>query len=133
MTATDDRTEVSLAMDSWCAAVAARDKHRVLDHYHPDDSVLWGTLAARRRCGRAEIATYFDSFLAHENIQATLIDPLVRVYGDIAIHNGAYDFTWIEDGRTVTTRARYTMVYRREAGRWWIIDHHSSMIPENGI
>lgn len=52
-----------------------------------------------------------------------------RIHGDFAIHAGAYTFAWEVDGAMKETRARFTFAYRREGGKWVMIEHHSSAMP----
>lgn len=54
-----------------------------------------------------------------------------RIHGDFAIHAGAYTFAWAgADGKMTETRARFTFAYRRENGKWVMIEHHSSAMPK---
>ena len=47
-----------------------------------------------------------------------------------AIDTGIYRFTFHNaDGTTNAVDARYTFVYEKRHGTWWIINHHSSLMP----
>ena len=47
-----------------------------------------------------------------------------------AIDTGLYRFTFHNaDGTTDSVDARYTFVYEKRDGKWWIINHHSSLVP----
>src|SRR5271167_2347752 len=61
--------------------------------------------------------------------QVTLRDPLIRVGGDLAYQIGTEsgDFTFA--GQHVSYEERVTNVYRREAGGWKIVHHHSDIAP----
>nr|WP_309546648.1 SgcJ/EcaC family oxidoreductase [Xanthomonas vasicola] len=43
----------------------------------------------------------------------------------------AYTFTLTDkDGRKSNVQARYTFVYEKRDGKWLIINHHNSAMPE---
>jgi len=52
------------------------------------------------------------------------------VYGDMAINTGSYTFSQVDDGKEVLRPARFSFVYRKTGGKWLIVDHHSSAVPE---
>lgn len=56
-------------------------------------------------------------------------DQHIRVYGDIAINTGYYTFSYMKEGEAKTLPARYSFVYRKNNGKWLIVDHHSSAMP----
>lgn len=48
------------------------------------------------------------------------------------MNDGYYVFAWTgTDGKEVEKHARFSFVYRRDpvAGKWMIVDHHSSLLP----
>jgi uncharacterized protein (TIGR02246 family) len=49
---------------------------------------------------------------------------------DTAINTGVYRFTLTKDGKQQQVRARYTYVYELRDGKWLIVNHHSSAMPE---
>ncbi|GAE50948.1 calcium/calmodulin-dependent protein kinase II association-domain-containing protein, partial [Xanthomonas arboricola pv. pruni str. MAFF 311562] len=56
----------------------------------------------------------------------------VRVLDDdSAVDAGVYTFTLTDkDGKKTDVQARYTFVYEKRDGKWLIINHHSSAMPE---
>jgi ketosteroid isomerase-like protein len=61
--------------------------------------------------------------------QFTLRDPLIRVVGDLAYQVGTEAGEATIAGQQVSFEHRVTNVYRREAGGWKIVHHHSDPNP----
>lgn len=102
---------------------------------YASDAVLWGTVSEELRVNPAEIRSYFDFFAALPGLRVAAYQPYVRIFGtgnegETAINDGYYVFAWRgPDGREVQKHARYSFVYRKEGGKWMIVDHHSSLLP----
>lgn len=123
--------EVEAALQDWAAAYAARDGERSAALYAPD-ARLWGTASRRQTIGRPGIAQYFVvTGRGMRSRSAEFGEHATRVFGDVAVSSGRYDFHRIrEDGAPFDTAARFSMVLLRQPdGRWLIVDHHSSPLP----
>ena len=59
-----------------------------------------------------------------------LEDQLVRTGGDLAYEAGTERGQATMAGQTLTFDHRVTNVYRREAGGWKIVHHHTDVSPE---
>jgi len=112
----------------WAEALGSGDENNVTALYHKD-AVLWGTLSPVIRNTPELIREYFVKFATLDRIKVDFSDPVIRQYGNVAINTGYYVFSWYEDGKKVVVPARYTFAYVNEGG-WKIIDHHSSVVPE---
>ena len=113
----------------WNAALATGDPQRVADLYAPD-AVLLPTVSNQVRRTRAEIVDYFTKFLK-DKPQGVIEDEIVEVLdADTAINTGVYEFTLDKGDKTQRVRARYTYVYELREGKWLIVNHHSSAMPE---
>ncbi|MEV5721593.1 SgcJ/EcaC family oxidoreductase [Amycolatopsis mediterranei] len=113
----------------WNAALATGDPQRVADLYAPD-AVLLPTVSNQVRRTRAEIVDYFAKFLK-DKPQGVIEDEIVDVLdADTAVNTGVYEFTLAKDGKAQLVRARYTYVYELRDGKWLIVNHHSSAMPE---
>ncbi|MEV6878989.1 SgcJ/EcaC family oxidoreductase [Amycolatopsis sp. NPDC051128] len=113
----------------WNAALATGDPQRVADLYAPD-AVLLPTVSNQVRRTRAEIVDYFTKFLKNKP-QGVIEDEIVDVLdADTAVNTGVYRFTLTKDGKAQEVRARYTYVYELRDGKWLIVNHHSSAMPE---
>ena len=61
--------------------------------------------------------------------QVRLDDQLVRAGGDLAVEVGTERGAGTLAGQTVQIEHRVTNVYRREAGGWKIVHHHTDVSP----
>ncbi len=121
--------EVTAATAAWVEAFNARDAERIAALYAPD-AVFWGTISPTLRLTPEAVLEYFQSSVTRRpKLRMTLVDEHPRVYGDIAINTGAYTSREPRDGGEVVQASRFTFVYRRQEGRWMIIEHHSSRVP----
>ena len=58
-----------------------------------------------------------------------LVDPKVRVYGEAAVVNGAFDVSVQVDGQPVNHRVLYVHVYSRQGGVWRMVAHQTTKAP----
>ena len=89
-------------------------------------SAFW-TLRSEIRKGRAAIRDYFEKVFLPLEPAGELVESHVRRFDETAVHSGIYRFRTKSGGEPLT--ARFTFVYRRVAGRWWIVEQHSSANP----
>lgn len=61
--------------------------------------------------------------------QARLDDQLVRVGGDLAYEVGTERGEGTLAGQTIQLDQRVTNIYRREAGGWKMVHHHTDTVP----
>jgi uncharacterized protein (TIGR02246 family) len=123
--------EIRALFGEWNQALATLDANKVADRYAPD-AVLVPTMSNDVRTDRAEIVDYFEHFLQGKP-RGTILESHVEVLGQrTAVDTGVYRFTLIKDGVTKDVDARYTFVYERIGGKWYIQNHHSSAMPEQG-
>lgn len=121
--------EIAALFESWNDALASGDADRVADRYAPD-AVLLPTQSNRVRRTRAGIVDYFEEFLA-KRPSGRIRTSTIEVFGpDAAVDSGVYVFTLNADGERESIKARYTFVYELRGGRWLIVSHHSSAMPE---
>lgn len=114
-------------MNRWIAALQSGAPHAVAQLYD-DAAAFLPTVSAQFLRGRAAAEAYFAGFLqTHRN--CAVIEECVQWLGEDAYaHSGLYDFHRAgKDGKDAA--ARFTFVWRRTAGNWLIIHHHSSMKP----
>ena len=121
--------EIAVLFDLWNAALQTGSPELVASLYAPD-AVLLPTVSNRVRATRHEITDYFQHFLALQP-RGTINQQFIRILGpDLALNAGVYTFDVVRDGRPEQVTARYDFLYKRTNGRWLIVDHHSSKMPE---
>ncbi|MER6091354.1 SgcJ/EcaC family oxidoreductase [Streptomyces bluensis] len=123
--------QVADLFDNWNAALRTRDPGKVADLY-AKDAVLLPTVSNKVRTDRAGIVDYFEHFLANKPV-GKKIETYVNVLdGNSAIDTGVYQFTLTDPktGEKNVVKARYTYEYEKRNGRWLIVNHHSSAMPE---
>lgn len=121
------KARIAAQFDDWNTALATMDPETVADRY-ARNAVLLPTLSNQVRDTRAEIVDYFTHFLA-KHPTGQIVESHVDVLSqNSAVDAGIYRFTFADHS---TVDARYTFVYERIDGRWLIVNHHSSLLPEH--
>lgn len=119
------------ATAAWRAAYNSRDPARITAMYD-SDAVLWGTTAKKIAPNPSAIADYFKDAAKRPNARVTFGEEHLRVYGDVAVSAGYYTFSDVRDGKEISRPARYGMTFRNRNGKWLIVAHHSSEMPQGG-
>jgi len=117
--------EITALLDEWNSALQTGDPKKVSVLYETN-GILLPTLADKVCHNHEEIEDYFVHFLA-KGPTGKIDEANVRTFGLLAINSGVYTFTF-KDGSAM--QARFTFVYRWNGGRWMIVEHHSSQMPE---
>ncbi|GAX21245.1 hypothetical protein FisN_1Lh074 [Fistulifera solaris] len=118
--------EVRALFSVWNNALATGDSATVASCY-AKDAVLLPTVSDTPRTSPALIKDYFDAFLKRKP-QGVITDGYIRSGEGFAKDSGIYEFTMGDTGDKV--KARYSFVYVKEDGKWKILHHHSSVMPE---
>jgi uncharacterized protein (TIGR02246 family) len=122
--------EIAALFDRWNASLAMHDLDKVTANYAPD-AVLLPTVSNRPRTDSAGIKDYFVHFL-ERNPRATIDSRTIRIGCNTASDFGTYTFklSGKTPGTTEVVKARYSFIYELRDGKWVIIHHHSSAMPE---
>ncbi|GAA2518124.1 SgcJ/EcaC family oxidoreductase [Streptomyces longisporus] len=125
------RAQIAGLFDTWNKALQTGDSEKVASLY-AKDAVLLPTVSNKVRTNHAEIVDYFDKFLQSKPVGKkvqTIVDVLDR---NTAIDTGIYEFTLTDKatGKKRVVEARYTYAYEKIHGKWKIVNHHSSAMPE---
>ncbi len=123
------KEEVATATAVWVAALNSREPVRITVLYDAE-AVFWGTTSKTIRATPAAVAEYFQTAPQRPTVRCTLGEQHIRIYGEMAINSGYYTFSEVVDGKTEVRPARFTFVFRKRDGKWMIVDHHSSRVPE---
>lgn len=125
----EGRTAADL-LSAWVEAFNSRDPRRIVALYAPT-AVLWGTTATSMATTPDQIWDYFKNAGQRPATRVTIESNLARAFGDIAVISGTYTFADVTSGvRSNVRPARYTFVLQRTGGRWLIVEHHSSRVPQ---
>lgn len=115
----------------WDAALQTDSAVKVAALYCDPGGVLLPTVSNQVRTTPAEIADYFEHFLQLKP-KGTINESYIRILGpDTAINSGIYTFDVTQNRKPGEVQARYTFVYQKMNGKWCIMDHHSSAMPES--
>ena len=125
------KSQIAGLFDNWNRALQTGDSDKVADLY-AKNAVLLPTVSNKVRTDRAEIVDYFDHFLQNKPV-GTKVKTIVDVLdSNSAIDTGIYEFTLTDHdtGKKSVVEARYTYTYEKIGGKWLIVNHHSSAMPE---
>ena len=121
--------QVAAATDEWRAAYDSREPKRIAAMYAAD-AALWGTNLKAIATTPVAVAEYFKDAQARPDARVVFGEQNIRVYGDLALNSGTYTFKGVRDGQPVSVPARFSMALRKQGGKWLIVDHHSSRLPQ---
>ena len=122
------KEKIKQLLTAWNASLQTDDLDKVVANY-ANDAILLPTMSSKIRHNHEEIKDYFKHFLKLKAVEH-VDEENIRVYGDIAVNSGRYTFNILKNGKSEQIKARFTFVYRRAGGKWLIIEHHSSVLPE---
>ena len=125
----DARSDVEAATAQWIDAFNRKSTTDIVKLYAPD-AVFLGTSSAVIRDTPALVEEYFKSLGALGDASNAVGDHRVQVFGDVAINSGYYTLTRTQDGKTTQSPARFSFVYQKRGGKWLIVSHHSSALPQ---
>jgi uncharacterized protein (TIGR02246 family) len=123
------KREVAAATDAWRAAYDSREPKRITALYAAD-AALWGTTLKVIATTPAAVAEYFKGAPARPDARVVFGEQNIRVYGDLALNSGTYTFNGVRDGKPTAQPARFSLAVRKQEGKWMIVDHHSSSLPQ---
>ncbi len=118
--------DITALLEGWNNDVNSGDARKVVENYAPD-SILVPIVSNRVRSTSDEKVDYFERFLANKP-SGTVDYSDVDLGCNMAVDSGLYTFTYGTTGEKV--QARYSFTYHYENGRWLIVNHHSSGMPE---
>jgi uncharacterized protein (TIGR02246 family) len=124
------KEEVDAAFTSWRTALSSGKAENIVQLYDKD-AILLATLAAKPLTTQEQRTEYFIGLTAKPKLTATVNEQHIRLLDeDDAVVSGIYTFSFEEAGKTVEIPARFSFVYEKEHGKWMIVEHHSSKVPQ---
>lgn len=123
------KREIAALFDEWNETLRTGGPHDMALLY-AENGVLLPTVSNTVRSNRVEIADYFEHFLA-AHPRATVNEQHIDVLDtNTAVNSGVYTFDVIKEGQPTFIVARYSFLYEKIGGKWLIMSHHSSAMPE---
>lgn len=123
---TASEEEIGSLFGLWNKALQTGDPKKVVELY-AEKSVLLPTLSNKVRLTPEEKEEYFRHFMEKQP-SAKINFRQIEIGPDMAVDSGIYTFTFAKTGETVT--GRYSFTYRWNGSKWFIVSHHSSLMPE---
>ncbi len=121
--------QVAALFDRWNASLQTKNPDEVVSNY-ASDAVLLPTVSNKPRTNHEEIRDYFVHFL-EKSPKGVINTRAINIGCNTAYDVGTYTFTVTgADGKTSEVAARYTYIYEPRDGKWLIVHHHSSAMPE---
>ena len=122
--------KIAALLDDWGAALASGDPARIADLYAPD-AVLLPT-ASYPRSGWNPARSAAISAISCSATQVRASWRCIRAcFETVGINSGIYTFTMHrDDGTPFDLVCRFTFVYLLFDEVWKIIEHHSSIMPD---
>lgn len=128
--APSDKKSLSLFVKEWGNALNSHNLLSVINHYDYD-ALLWGTFAKDLSSGHIPIKKYFSHLMELKGINVHFHnDYEIRQYNDIFIQSGSYEFSYSKRNEQVKVPARYSFVCKKDNRSWYILEHHSSILPD---
>lgn len=124
-------SQVQSLFDQWNAALKTRNPQKIASLY-ADNSVLLPTLSNTPRTNHKELEGYFKYFV-RQSPSGKIDSRIIRSGCNWATDNGIYTFTFNGDTpkeKHVVT-ARFSFTYEYIDGKWLIVTHHSSLLPND--
>ncbi len=117
--------EVRAAGLTWVQGISKGDPDYMVALYD-EHAILHGTVSPVVREGHALIREYFAALSSGPTMN--FVEPQhIRIFGDVAVNTGNYE---TKIGNNAPVKLRYSFVYHKVGGKWLIVDHHSSRMPE---
>jgi hypothetical protein len=108
MTFAGPREDIAVTTQAWIDAINSHDPERVVILYDPE-AVLWGTVSPTIRDTPAAIRDYFKGLpTMPPEFKGVLGEQRIRVFGDMAINSGTYNFASVRDGKPTNVAARFS-------------------------
>jgi uncharacterized protein (TIGR02246 family) len=125
----DFNSDIESTTHQWIAAFNRKDAKAIVSLY-AKDAVLFGTSSPVLRDKPELVWEYFKTLPSLGDAVISMGEHRVQVLGDVAINTGYYTRSSIQDGKKVENPARFTFVYAKRDGKWVIVNHHSSALPQ---
>jgi uncharacterized protein (TIGR02246 family) len=127
----EEEQQVRKTYYQWVHAIetAKGNPSSVVSLYAPK-AILLATLSPLPLTSAEDLERYFEKLTSNKNLKVETKQMIFQFFPDIAILSGVYVFKYIDkNNKPVSLEARFSFVYHESQGKWWIVNHHSSLIP----
>lgn len=132
ITKLDIKKQVNNAYHQWCDAIGtAKGNPKIVTQYYAQGAILVPTLSHKiLKNTHHGMDAYFAKLTSHEDIKCIPENNYIRIHGHTVVNSGLYDFSFIDHGKRKVIPSRFSFVYEKIGGKWMIVNHHSSKMPE---
>ncbi len=125
--------QVHAAYAQWTHAIeAAKGNPQPVVSLYAPKAILLATLAPAPITTHAEMDKYFAKLTSNKNMKVETQQIITQVFPHIAINSGLYVFHFTNNNnKPVALGARFSFVYHEVNGKWLIVNHHSSVLPQS--
>ena len=122
-----------VASQAWQQAVDARNPKAIAALYD-HDTHFYPTFNDEITT-REGLYQYFVTLSKKQQLKVVYDQESPRVYGNVGVNSGMYTFSYLDPHvhHVMSVPARFTFIYIKENGHWMIVEHHSSVLPVNGL
>jgi len=115
-------------LQQWKQNIDGSNLNKLLNLYSPDAILV--TTFGDILTGREQIKPYFEGLFKKEKLEVNYTsDPIIKKSNGLVIFTGEYTFSYIEDGETISVKARYSFITKEINGKVFILKQHSSEKP----
>lgn len=126
-----DTKGVEDAYYGWCDAIGKAKGHaETVVKFYADGATLLPTLSPKLLVNTdGGLNDYFKTLTSMKDIKCSPDKLVTKMYGNIAVNVGFYQFSFTQNDKQQTLPARFTFVYEKQGNNWLITHHHSSKLP----
>ena len=121
--------EIEGLFTKWNKALVSGDPDKIVRLY-ATNAILLPTLSKKPRVNHSEIRDYFANTFMPCGPSGPIVKAYARLFTDIAIFSGIFAFDFRNQS---TAQIRKSFVYQWTGLEWLIIEHHSSLMPEQVV
>ena len=107
------------------------ENHLNIVNTYSNDAVFLGTFAKNIKKGKSSILPYFVGLFKKQNLRVDFTNEIfVSDIQNGYISSGIYIFSYTENGEKKKVRARYSFTIQYIYDKPFIVNQHSSIVPE---
>jgi len=126
----NDRAQIQALEKGFAAALSAKNVNRIMAYYAPEGLFVFDVAPPRQHVGWADYKKDWQDFMGEVPgpLSFTLSDLAVTAVGPVAWSHSIQAMRYAaKDGSKKEFVVRVTDVYRKQAGKWLIVQEHVSV------